>query len=63
VRRPTCASGSSRSADLRAAVLDGVDRWRRRAENPLTPLDLADASRAVARTYEGMLTRSVDPQY
>ncbi len=55
--------GLEPQADLRAAVLDGVDRWRRRAENPLTPLDLADASRAVARTYEGMLTRSVDPQY
>lgn len=41
--------------DLAAAVLAGVDRWRRRAENPMTALDLADAARAVARSYEGLM--------
>jgi hypothetical protein len=42
-------------ADVRDAVLAGVDRWRRRAENPLSPLDVADAARSVARSYEGLL--------
>ena len=42
-------------AEVRTAVLSGVDRWRRRAENPLTPLDVADAARAIARSYEGLL--------
>lgn len=41
--------------EVRAEVLAGVDRWRRRAENPLTPLDVADAARSVARSYEGLL--------
>lgn len=47
--------GVDPSADARAAVFDGVERWRRRAENPMTSLDLAEAARAVARTYEGLL--------
>lgn len=47
--------GVAVDGDVATAVLAGVDRWRRRAENPLTPLELADAARAVARTYEGLL--------
>ena len=43
-------------AEIGPAVIDGVDRWRRRAEHPMTGLELAQASRAIARTYEGMLT-------
>ncbi len=49
------ASDASPS-DIRDAVLAGVDRWRRRAENPLTTLDVADAARTVARSYEGLLS-------
>ncbi|MEK7425789.1 MAG: dynamin family protein [Actinomycetota bacterium] len=50
--------GIGSDANLVEAVLSGVDRWRRRAENPMTPLDLADAARAVARTYEGLMPAS-----
>jgi hypothetical protein len=42
-------------AAVRTAALDGVQRWRTRSENPLTSLQLAQAARAVARTYEGFL--------
>ncbi|MFN8022224.1 MAG: dynamin family protein [Acidimicrobiales bacterium] len=52
---PHVRLGLEPGAELRSPVLMGVDRWRRRAENPLTPLELADAARAIARTYEGLL--------
>lgn len=41
--------------ELTAAVHRGVERWRRRSENPMTTLDLAEASREIARSYEGLL--------
>ncbi|MCB0998157.1 MAG: dynamin family protein [Ilumatobacteraceae bacterium] len=50
--------GLGPDADVREAVLDGVERWRRRAENPLSPLAVSEAARAVARTYEGLLASS-----
>jgi hypothetical protein len=43
-------------AQMHQMILDGVNRWRRRSENPMTPLDLAGAARSVARTYEGLLS-------
>lgn len=46
------------AADVRVAALAGVDRWRRRAEHPMTSLELARAALAIARTYEGMLAHS-----
>jgi hypothetical protein len=39
-------------------LLDGVDRWRRRAEHPMSSLDVSRASLAIARTYEGLLART-----
>ena len=47
--------GVAGSDDIRAAVIDGVDRWRRRSETPLTPLEVATAARIVIRSYEGLL--------
>lgn len=41
--------------ELRARALDSLVQWQRRAENPLTPHDLAVASRVAVRTCEGML--------
>ena len=39
----------------RDAVLAAVDRWRRRAEHPMSSLPLVETSRAVVRTLEGLL--------
>jgi predicted GTPase len=50
--------GLDDAADIRAALVDGVDRWRRRAEHPMSSLDLSRAAHAIARTYEGLLARS-----
>jgi predicted GTPase len=55
---PAVRMGLAGSDDARTAALAGVERWRRRAENPITPLDLSDAARAVARTYEALLAES-----
>ena len=43
-------------AEMHRLILDGVERWRRRSENPMTALELAGAARSVARTYEGLLS-------
>ena len=47
--------GLSDGTDTAPIVIDGVERWRRRAEHPMTSLELAQAARAIARTYEGLL--------
>jgi hypothetical protein len=45
----------AKDADVRAALTDGLKRWRRRAESPLaSPADI-DASQILVRTYEGMI--------
>jgi hypothetical protein len=41
--------------EARAAALDALSRWRRRAENPLSSRALADAARVVMRSCEGIL--------
>ena len=41
--------------DLRAALFDTIDRWRRRAESPMTNRDVADASQVIVRSCEGIL--------
>lgn len=43
--------------ELRAAALDALNRWRRRAESPLTSRALAHAARVVVRSCEGILAR------
>ncbi|MCE0765364.1 dynamin family protein [Pseudonocardia kujensis] len=43
--------------ELRAAALDAVVRWQRRAESPLASRATADAARVVVRSCEGMLAR------
>ena len=44
------------SAALTSAATDALARWQRRAENPLTPHELAVASRVAIRSCEGMLS-------
>ncbi|WP_214371310.1 dynamin family protein [Pseudonocardia sp. H11422] len=41
--------------ELRAAALDAVVRWQRRAESPLSSRATADAARVVVRSGEGIL--------
>ena|GEM_PF-2168217 len=41
--------------ELRAALEHTIGRWQRRAENPLTSRDAADAARVLVRTCEGLL--------
>ncbi len=43
------------TGEQRNAALDALSRWRRRLENPLSSLALADASRIVIRSCEGLL--------
>jgi hypothetical protein len=42
-------------AALRAAALDALGRWQRRAENPMLSRPAADACRVAVRTCEGLL--------
>ncbi len=48
-------------AALREALLEALDRWQRRAEHPLSPRPVVDASRALVRTCEEMLTALPSP--
>ncbi|HEV3226150.1 MAG TPA: dynamin family protein [Acidimicrobiales bacterium] len=41
--------------DIRVALQNAIGRWQRRAENPLSSREAADASRVLIRTCEGML--------
>jgi len=41
--------------ELRAAALDALGRWRRRAESPLASRAVTDASRVIVRSCEGVL--------
>ncbi|SNR35223.1 Dynamin family protein [Haloechinothrix alba] len=41
--------------DLATAASEALQRWQRRAENPMTPHELAVAARVAVRTCEGML--------
>ncbi|GLZ35420.1 GTPase [Lentzea sp. NBRC 105346] len=43
------------TGEQRNAALDAVSRWRRRLENPLSSLAMADASRVIIRSCEGVL--------
>lgn len=47
--------GDESDADVRAATLAAVARWRRRAENPLSPRPVSTAAAVLARTAEGLL--------
>ncbi|MGQ0468116.1 MAG: dynamin family protein [Sporichthyaceae bacterium] len=47
-------------AELRAAALDALTRWRRRADNPVSIRAVADAARIVARSCEGLLATLPD---
>ncbi len=49
---------ASNRDQIRAAALEALGRWQRKAENPLTSLDLVTASRVVIRTLEGMIAES-----
>ncbi|MFZ8996820.1 MAG: dynamin family protein [Ilumatobacteraceae bacterium] len=54
--------GLDADADVRTAALGAIERWRRRAENPITSLELAQASRSIARTYEGLIAEGTAPR-
>lgn len=41
--------------ETRAAAMDALHRWRRRAENPLSSRALSDTARVVVRSCEGVL--------
>ena len=41
---------------VRTAALEAVERWQRKAENPLTSRDVADAARSLVRTCEGIVS-------
>lgn len=41
--------------EARDQAIAAVERWRHRSENPLASRELADAARAITRTYEGIL--------
>ncbi|MEY2405837.1 MAG: hypothetical protein QOG39_753, partial [Acidimicrobiaceae bacterium] len=41
--------------DIRVALQNAIGRWQRRAENPLSSREIADASRVLIRTCEGLL--------
>jgi hypothetical protein len=41
--------------ELRAAAMDSLGRWRRRAESPLAARQVADSARVVVRSCEGVL--------
>jgi hypothetical protein len=43
--------------ELAAATRAAMDRWQRRAENPMSSLEIAEASRVLTRTCEGILAR------
>ena len=43
--------------ELRAAALDALGRWQRRAESPLSGRAVADVARVVVRSVEGVLAR------
>jgi predicted GTPase len=47
---PTASTG-----ELRTALSNAIGRWQRRAENPLSSREIADASRVLIRTCEGLL--------
>ncbi len=49
---------ASNRDQIRSAALEALGRWQRKAENPLTSLDLVTASRVVIRTLEGMIAES-----
>jgi hypothetical protein len=48
-------SADAPAAALRDAALTALDRWQRRAENPMLSRGPADACRVVVRTCEGLL--------
>ena len=41
--------------ELRAAALDAVTRWQRRAESPMSGRAVSDVARVVVRSIEGVL--------
>jgi hypothetical protein len=43
------------AGDVRAAALEALDRWRVRAESPLTSRAASEVARAVVRSCEGLV--------
>jgi len=47
--------GEAAPAELHAAALDALGRWRRRAESPLASRPVIDAAQVIVRSCEGIL--------
>ena len=43
------------TSEVRRALGNAIGRWQRRAESPMSSREVADASRVVIRTCEGLL--------
>lgn len=48
-------SPDAETPEVRRALFAALERWQRRAENPLSKQATVDASRTVIRSYEGMI--------
>ena len=48
-------SDDASTEELQTALYDTIDRWRRRAESPMTNRDVADAAQVIVRSCEGIL--------
>ena len=47
---------SAGEEELRKALVESLERWQRRAENPLSPQPVVDLARVLVRTAEGLLS-------
>ena len=45
--------------ELRKALVESLERWQRRAENPLSPQPVVDVARVIVRTLEGLLSAAL----
>lgn len=52
-----CERLAATPGDERAALLDAVARWQRRAEHPMSSRAVVETARGVVRTLEGLLAR------
>ncbi len=50
-------SADAQPPDVRAAALEGIDRWRSRAGNPLTDRRMIEAAEILSRAYEEIYAR------
>lgn len=54
-------AGDASPEAIRAVALEGIERWRARAEDPLTDRLLGDVCEVMARSYEGIYQGATEP--